>query len=126
MDENTPTQKLPFGILQHNLPRAASPSSSCSINEPNIEVCFGFNVVQLHSSTGELHYRVTHGVVILELIPRCAAAQAMLLGRVLPAEMFTATIIHRTVAVFDLCGKNKQQERRGAGKSESQKGKVAK
>lgn len=73
-----------------------------------------------------LTYRLTHGVVILELIPRCAAAQAMLFGRVLPAEMFTAAVIHRTVAVFDLCGKNKQQERRGVGKSESQKGKVAK
>lgn len=73
-----------------------------------------------------LTYRLTRGVVILELIPRRAAAQAMLLGRILPAEMFTAPVIHGTVAVFDLCGKSKQQERGGVGKSESQKGNVAK
>lgn len=73
-----------------------------------------------------LTYGLTRGVIIPELIPRCTAAQAMLLSRVLPAEMFTAPIVHGTVAVFDLCGKNKQQERRGVGKSESQKGKVAK
>lgn len=64
-----------------------------------------------------LTYRLTRGVVILELIPRGAAAHAMLLVRVLPAEMFTAPIFHGTVAVFDLCGKSKQQERRGVGKS---------
>lgn len=69
-----------------------------------------------------LTYGLTRGVIIPELIPRCTAAQAMLLSRVLPAEVFTAPIVHGTVAVFDLCGKNKQQERRGVGKSESQKG----
>lgn len=72
-----------------------------------------------------LTYRLTRGVIILETIPRRAAAQAMLLGRILRAEMFTAPIIHGTVAVFDLCGKSKQQERGRVWKSESQKGNVA-
>lgn len=62
-----------------------------------------------------LTYRLTGGVVILEPIPRRTAAQAMLLGRVLPAEMFTAPVIQGTVVVFDLCGENKQQERCGVG-----------
>lgn len=112
MDENTPTQKFPFAILQHNLPRAFSPSSCSSLNEPNIESCFGFNVVRFHSSTGELHYRLAHGMVVHQLVPRRTAARAALVGRVIPTEMFTSSIIDRTVGVFDLCGKNEQQERR--------------
>lgn len=58
-----------------------------------------------------LTYRLAHGMVIHQLIPRCTAAGAALVGRVIPAEMFTSSIINRTVGVFGLCRKNEQQER---------------
>lgn len=50
-------------------------------------------------------------MVVHQLIPRCTAARAALVGRVILTEMFTSTVIDRTVGVFDLCRKNGQQER---------------
>jgi len=58
-----------------------------------------------------LTYRLAHGMVIHQLVPGCTAAKAAPVGRVICAEMLTPSIIDRTVGVFDLCGKNEQQER---------------
>lgn len=41
-------------------------------------------------------------MVVRQLIARRTAAVAALLGRVFLAEMLTASVIHRTVIVFDL------------------------
>lgn len=44
-------------------------------------------------------------MVIFQLVPRCTAAIAALVGRVILAEMFTTSIIDRAVGVFHLWGK---------------------
>lgn len=49
-----------------------------------------------------LTYRCAHVMVARQLIAGRTAAVAALLGRVFLAEMLTASVIHRTVIVFDL------------------------
>lgn len=88
-------------------------STKCTADKYPLKlVCISLNnpLSKLDYKRAVLTYRLTSGVVILELIARCAAAQAMLLGRALPAEMFTASIIHGTVAVFDLWEKQTARE----------------
>lgn len=74
---------------------------------------FPVQIILCDNSHGHppLTYRCAHVMVVHQLVARRTAAVAALLGRVLLAEMLTSSIIHRTVVVFDLWGKKKQDRR---------------